>query len=176
MKRIDSLLLAGLGVLIAHQISYSVTIAAGEVNTVAHGHLGSAWLIATIGAVFGLAYSVSKSLQRRGHVPPPTLLLATQIAAGYTGLEFTERAIDGNGFSLFTESVYWLGLAVAPTVAAVLSWLIGRVQQLVAELVPASTPVATPVEDNHPDTAPTRNVGLEILLFSLSRRGPPSIA
>ena len=174
MRRLDSGLLAFLGVLAVHQIAYSISRAAGAPSAIDHGHLAVAWLLAGLAAVAGLTLAVTRSLRARRHHVGSRLLLAGIVAAGYTALEAIERAADGIPVSsLVTEAVFWLGLAAAPIVAVALSAMVRAADDLVRAFIEARTaewPAAAP-----PSLFPTSVVLQPVLLRSesVSRRGPP---
>lgn len=176
MRSFDSAILAVLGVLIAHQVAYLSSSAVGYETSVAHGHMKVAWLLASGGLLAALSHSVISSLRRRRHDGGSVLHLAAAIGGGYFILEQFERALDGYGaFDLFSEPVFWFGLAAAPLVALLLSWMLGSIEDAVARLVEGRTAPRV--------TATTRPCSLAItslslpstspLSFAVCRRGPP---
>lgn len=136
MTRVDSGLLALLGVLIAHEVAYLSSSAVGYETSIAHGHLKAAWLVGSVGLLALLSRAIITSLRRRNHDGGNVLHLAGSIAGGYFLMEQFERALDGYGaFELFAEPVFWFGLAAAPLVAAVLSWSLRSVEEAVTRFV-----------------------------------------
>ena len=176
MARVDSGLLTFLGVLIAHEAAYLASAAVGYESSVAHGHLKVAWLLGTL-AVLGLvAKSIIRSLRRRNYEPGNVLHLAGAISGGYFVMEQFERALDGYAATaLFSEPVFWLGLAVAPLVAAALSWSLRSLPAAVGKFIDsqrAPIPEATGLSCSLGATSlafyPTTT-----LSSMVSRRGPP---
>ena len=55
MRRLDSLLLTGVGVLLVHQSAYTVSSLAGYKAAVTHGHLETAWLLGSLATIGALA-------------------------------------------------------------------------------------------------------------------------
>lgn len=143
MRRVDSGLLAILGVLIAHEIAYLTSAAVGYETSIAHGHLKTAWLVGSVALLALVSRAIVTSLRRRRHDGGNVLHLAGSIAGGYFLMEQFERAIDGYGaFDIFSEPVFWFGLAAAPLVAAALSWSLRSVEQAVSRFIDTSTPDA----------------------------------
>ena len=177
MARIDSALLVFLGVLIAHEIAYLTSSIVGFDTSVSHGHLRVAWLLGTVSLLGLLAKAVVASLRRRRHDGGNVLHLAGFIGGGYALLEQFERALDGYGaFTLFTEPVFWFGLAAAPLVALALSWSLRSIEDAVAKLLPA---VALPTLQQADTTAALGVTSLitpytPALSTVVSQRGPPS--
>lgn len=174
MRRLDSLLLAGVGVLVVHQVAYTVSAIFGIENSVAHGHLAVAWFGGSLALLGVLARSVTKSLKRRQHDPGNVTHLALAISAGYFAMEQLERLADGYGVAeLFGEPVFWLGLAVAPLVALALHWSVRTVAEIATFFL--NTPTITwgaaslqPVPVRvAPSPVPAQ------LATVVSRRGPP---
>jgi len=60
MERIDTALLAALGVLVVHQFAYSVSAVLGDTSSVAHGHLAVAWLLGSVAALAGLGVAMTR--------------------------------------------------------------------------------------------------------------------
>ncbi len=174
MRRLDSGLLALLGVLAVHQVAYSVATAAGAPSAVGHGHLAIAWLVAGLAAVAGLAIAVTRSLRSRRHLVGSRLRLTGLVAGGYATLEAVERVADGIPVSsLATEAVFWLGLAAAPLVAVALATMVRTADELIRALIEVRAddwPLSAP-----PSLRPTSIVLQPLLLRSesVSRRGPP---
>ena len=177
MRQLDSLLLAGVGVLIVHQSAYAMTALAGTESSVAHGHLQSAWLIASLGVLCALTRSIIRSLRRR-FTQMSELALFAAVAGGYLVLEQAERLWDGYGaFTLFSEPVFWVGLALAPLVALALSWSLRSLERVLDRVLETLTP------------RPARRVTVRTtwgsrglipafdtsLVLAAPRRGPPPI-
>lgn len=122
MAKIDRLLLSFLGVLIAHELAYLVSAFAGYDNSIAHGHLKTAWLMGSASLLGLVARSLLRSLRRRKFQPANTASLASSIAAGYFVVEQIERLADGYSLAtVLSEPVFWFGIAAAPLVAALLT-------------------------------------------------------
>lgn len=175
MARIDRALLAFFGVLVAHEVAYLSSSLAGYDNSIAHGHLQTAWLLGSVGLLAVLGRSLVTSLRRRNHVPDNPVLLAATIGGGYFALEFLERLADGlNPSTLFTEPVFWLGMAVAPLVALLLAFSLRTFATLTSQLLhrlndgdeprPAVCSLAA---------TSTHFTCTDSLLSVVSRRGPP---
>lgn len=174
MRRFDSLLLAGVGVLIVHQIAYTTSAVFGIENSVTHGHLAVAWFAGSLALLAVLARAVTHSLKSRHHESHTAPAIAAMISFGYIAMEQVERLADGYGaFELFAEPVFWLGMAIAPLVALVLHWSV----QTAAELV--STFLATPSTawfevEPQPIAIPVVVSPIAAQLSTVvSRRGPP---
>lgn len=175
VKRLDSLLLAGVGVLIVHQIAYTSSAVFGLENSVAHGHMAVAWFGGSLALLGALALSVSRSLKRRSHDAGSVSSLATAISLGYIAMEQIERLVDGYSlFALFSEPVFWLGLALAPLVAMVLHWSVQSAAVFAALLL-------TPPSPHRWSTVQVQPVHLALVVSPIptllssvvSRRGPP---
>lgn len=131
MRRLDSLLLAGVGVLVVHQVAYSISTLAGYGNSVAHGHLAIAWMAGSLAALFALVRAVTRSLRCRNHQIGSNKGLTVVITSGYALLEGLERIADGLSLaSLLSEPVFWLGLLLAPLLAVGLNWSLRSVARL----------------------------------------------
>lgn len=176
MAQIDRLLLTFLGVLIAHEVAYLTSALAGYENSIAHGHLRTAWLIGSASLLSLVARALLTSLRRRNFAPGNPALLAGSIAGGYFVVETVERLVDGYSVAtLFGEPVFWLGLAVAPLVAVLLSRSLESLEALATKLVgerhdrieaqPATCSLAA-------TSVPSFSTVL--LSSSVSLRGPPS--
>lgn len=176
MHRIDRLLLSAVGVLLVHQIAYTASAMAGAESAVGHGHLAQAWWFASLAALVALARSITRSLKRRAHDPGNELALFGWVASGYVALEQIERLVDGIGVTaLFSEPVFWIGLAAAPFVALTLHRSIRKFEAVVDSLV------ATPPRPTWP-TLPVAQPALRPIEVRVSagyhprsrpRRGPP---
>ena len=176
MARIDSAILAFLGVLLAHEIAYLTSSIAGFDTSVSHGHLRIAWLAGSLSLLSLLARSVIKSLRRRSHDGGNMVHLAGFIGFGYTLLEQFERALDGYGAaSLFIEPVFWFGLAAAPLVALVLSWSLRSLEEAVAKLLEpdALKELSTPCRQGALGVTSLLYPCTPALSTVVSRRGPP---
>ncbi len=140
VRRLDTLLLAGVGVLAVHQVSYTISSLAGTESTIAHGHLGLLWLVASLGAVAGIARSVMRSIRQRGlDISPVTLMVA--IIGAYTMLESIERVASGLGATaLFGEAVFWIGLAATPLVSLVLARAVSSAVAAIAAGITSADP------------------------------------
>ncbi len=177
MRRLDSLLLAGVGVLIAHQVAYGVSTLAGYEISVAHGHLAVAWLAGSLAVLCLLTRSITRSLRHRSYLPGSFHSLSGAIALGYTGLEFAERLVGGLGaISLFSELVFWLGVALAPLLAAVLQWSVRTIERLASAIIDAQEKSTWPATRD----SSLRATSIELLShaplsFVVSRRGPPKL-
>lgn len=177
MRRLDSLLLAGVAMLLVHQLAYTVSSVAGVETSVAHGHLEAAWLFGSLTAIGALARSITASLRRRSYDLDGVWAFTGWIVAGYLSLETVERIVDGHGATaLLGEPVFWLGLVLAPLVAFALAWSLRTVAQIVADVIVNRASPASLV-------APSASLGetsvsLPSPLFSsfvVSRRGPPAL-
>lgn len=175
MRRLDSLLLAGVGVLLVHQGAYVMSSLAGVKVSVSHGHLETAWLIGSLTAILALARAVTRSLRSRHFDQSPPLSLTAWMLFGYLGMEATERVANGlSAFSLLGEPVFWIGLAIAPLVAMALHWSMRTVARVVADY--ASRPDARLVTPQVDPSLAATSVTLPPQIFqsfTVSRRGPP---
>ena len=176
MRRLDSLLLAGVAILLVHQLAYAVSSLAGVETPVAHGHLQAAWLLGSLTAIGALARSITRSLRARDHELGGVWAFAGWVSAGYLTLEAAERIADGYGAtSLLTEPVFWLGLLLAPLVAYVLEWSLRTVARLLADVImtPNTRTAAAPPSASLGQTSVSLASPL-LSSFMVSRRGPPS--
>ena len=178
VSRIDSALLAGIGILGVHQIAYTLTALAGTESSVAHGHLQSAWLLASLGLLGALARSIVRSVRRRttGHVSE--LALFAWIAGGYFVLEQAERTWDGYGaLTLFSEPVFWIGLALSPLIALALTWSVRSLERALNHIVESLT--RRPERMGAvPCSWPATGLVVAFdtaLVLAAPRRGPPQI-
>lgn len=177
VRRIDALLLAGVGVLLVHQFSYTASSLIGVKTAVTHGHLEIAWLIGSLTTIGALARAVTRSLRRRHHEPGTVLSFTKTILIGYLGLEAIERVANGlNVMSLLGESVFWLGLLIAPFVAWILRWSLRTVERFVATSLDSSTDLEF-TSRSATSLGVTSVVLLPQIFFSfmVSRRGPPQL-
>jgi len=132
MQRLDSLLLASVGVLLVHQAAYMASALLGYETSVAHGHMALAWFGGSLAILCALARAITNSLKSRNHNAPSEYRLFVAIASGYVLLEQFERAVDGYGaFALLAEPVFWLGLALSPLIALFLHWSVRSVKRIV---------------------------------------------
>jgi hypothetical protein len=176
MWRLDSLLLAGVGVLLAHQVAYGLSTFVGYETSVAHAHFAVAWLAGSLAVLCVLARSITRSLRRRSYLPSSVHSLSGAIALGYTGLEFAERLVGGLGAtSLFSELVFWLGVALAPLLASMLHWSVRTIERF------ASVIIGSPQSQSWPATRDSslRATSIDLLShaplsFVVSPRGPPN--
>ena len=177
MRRLDSFLLAGVGVLLAHQAAYSVSTLVGYETSVAHGHFAVAWLAGSLAVLCMLTRSITRSLRRRSYLPSSLYALSGAIALGYTGLEFAERLVGGLGAgSLFSELVFWVGVALAPLLAAMLHWSVRAVERFASAIVCSQESRRWPTTSG----SSLRATSIELLShaplsFVVSRRGPPNV-
>ncbi len=178
MRRLDSLLLTGIGVLLVHQSAYTVTSLAGVKTAVSHGHLETAWLLGSLTAIGALARAITRSLRRRHYDHDRLEVLTAWIVVGYLGLESVERVANGlSATSLVGEPVFWLGLVFAPLVSAVLHWSLRTVARIVIEVVERPTPPLAPINAAEPLGLTSVRVAEPIFVsFALSRRGPPFVS
>ena len=176
MQRIDAVLLAGVGILSVHQGAYTLTALTGTESSIAHGHLQTAWLLASLGVLGVLARSVLRSVKARMSEGVSELALFGWIAAGYFVLEQVERQWDGYGaLTLFSEPVFWVGLALAPFVALALSWSIRSLETALHNCVHNQPRVPRSRDCAAPSTSRTNGIPVaQFLLRSAPRRGPPS--
>ena len=171
---VDGVLLAGVGVLAVHQISYSVAGIFNNGPTSAHGHLALAWMLSSGAAVLGLARGVTASLRKRRHAPS-FAWLALPIMSGYAMLEIVERLAGGlSAASLTTEPAFWLGLAIAPLVAFGLQIATRTIEDLLTGVLSGATspPASQRVACIYPASLEYAWDHNE-LSWSISRRGPP---
>ena len=176
MRRLDDLLLTGVGVLAVHQAAYTVSAALGFESSIAHGHMAIAWLVGSLLALVGLGLAVTRSLRQRSHAIGSPHVLISSMLVGYTLMEAVERTYDGVGaFSLPTEPVFWLGVGLTPLVALVLRWSLGSAERI-AELFVGGLRT----RGSWPDPIIPVLGATEVVLAPLpsssvavSRRGPP---
>lgn len=174
MDRLDSLLLAAVGVLIVHQIAYTSSAVFGVETSGAHGHLAFAWFGGSIALLGALARAISVSLKKRQHDAGHVGVLASAIGVGYLAMELIERLVDGQGATtLFTEPVLWFGMALAPLVAIALHWSVRSVVERALEfLTPAQrTWTATTTSPLQPFFSV--EPAFARIAVVVSRRGPP---
>lgn len=178
MRRLDSLLLTGVGVLLVHQSAYTVSSLAGYKTAVSHGHLEAAWLLGSLTSIGALARAVTQSLRRRRHETDRLSVLATWILLGYLVLEATERMANGlPASSLLAEPVFWFGLVFAPLIALTLHWSMRTVAQLVADAVCKLAAVnPTPVRGSSLEATSVLLPATIVFSFAVSRRGPPTVS
>ncbi len=175
MARIDRSLLVFLGVLIAHEVAYLTSSVLGYENSVTHGHLKTAWLLGSVALLGVLARSVLRSLRRRHHTPGNPATLSALIAGGYVVVEQAERLVDGySALTLFSEPVFWLGIAAAPLVAGVLVRSLESVAAATARLVGEALADPEPISPTCTLRSTSLRLRTTIFLSSgVSRRGPP---
>lgn len=176
MRRLDSLLLAGVGVLLVHQGAYAMSSLAGVKVSVSHGHLETAWLVGSLTAIVALSRSVTQSLRSREFDQAQPLALTMWIVFGYLGLEATERVVNGlSALSLASEPVFWIGLVLAPLVALALHWSVRTVAQIVADVASITCDLAIHARADASLAATSITVAPQIFQsFTVLRRGPPS--
>ncbi len=176
MARLDSAILVFLGVLVAHEIAYLTSSLVGFDTSVSHGHLRIAWLVGSVFLLGLVGRAVVCSLRRRCHDGGNVIHLAGFIGGGYFLLEQFERALDGYGaLTLFTEPVFWFGLAAAPLVAIMLSWSLRSLEDAVSKLLDAD-PLPQRTASNYACALGVTSMlhpSTPILLTVVSRRGPP---
>ncbi len=179
VRRLDSLLLAGVGIMAIHQIAYALATFGGSTSTVGHGHLETAWTLGSLAAIAGLASAVTQSLKRRHHTTLPLAALAFTLGSGYTALELAERSLNGlDPVSLFGEAVFWIGLAAALPVAFALRASVRTVADLVLQLTdrvderPFTYHVSGPARFSQTRRVP---IPLPVRSRPCSRRGPPFV-
>ena len=177
MLRIDAVLLAGVGILCVHQGAYTLTALTGTESSIAHGHLQTAWLLASLGLLGVLTRSILRSVKARRSEGISELALFAWIAGGYLVLEQAERAWDGYGpLTLFSEPVFWVGLALAPLVALALSSSIRSIESAIHSFVQARPRLPRPRPRSVPSTSPTVLVLVgPRFIRTAPRRGPPSV-
>lgn len=176
MRRLDDVLLAGVGVLTVHQLAYTASAALGYESSIAHGHLAAAWLLGSLAALVGLASAVTRSLRRRSHDVGGLHSLSRCIVTGYAAMEALERTVDGVGaHSLLGEPVFWLGLAAAPAVAFVLRSAVGSAERIAEYIIAAVAPARSwpAIADPGLGATTVELVPLSTGSFTVSRRGPP---
>ncbi len=175
MQRLDSFLLAGVGVLMVHQVAYTVSALFGVESSIAHGHMAFAWFGGSLALLGVLARSVTRSLKRRRYDAGPPGSLALAISMGYVALEQIERLADGYGLlQLFGEPVFWLGMALAPLVALALHWSVRSAVQLVSNFLSSSAPQWSTATPQPAFAVAACVVPVTARLSSvMSRRGPP---
>lgn len=176
MARLDAILLAGVGILLVHQAAYTLTSLSGDESSIAHGHLQSAWLLASLGVLGALTRSILRSIRRRARGSVSELSLFAAIANGYLSLEMAERVWDGQGaFTLFTEPVIWVGLALAPLVALALAWSLRSIETAIARFIDLR-PQRLATTQRRLGFTPLGYVGFPTqrrLLLTAPLRGPP---
>ena len=181
MMRIDSFLLAGVGVLVAHQGAYTLSAMTGQQSSLAHGHMQTAWLLGSLAVLALLTRSVVSSLRRRATSPVSEIALFVWIALGYSGLELGERVVDGYGaLTLFSEPVYWIGLSLAPLVALALGWSFRSLEEAVSAFVAVAPDLVIGAAEaatcssvfNYPEA----NALGRLLVLAAPRRGPPFVS
>lgn len=173
MRRIDSFLLAAMGVLVVHKLAYTVADFLAPVALVDHSHLAAAWSVGSFAMLAWLARVIVVSVRRRKHADLNAGGLATTIAIGYAALEQAERLLAGyEATALLGEPVFWLGLAFAPLVAVVLTHSVRTVTHLAAGLAPPTIHTWPSVR-----IAPVQQLVLVPAHLAhrsaMSRRGPP---
>lgn len=179
MRRLDSLLLAGVGIMAIHQIAYGIAPLVATGSTVGHGHLELAWTAGSLAAIAGLGSAIVGSLKRRNHLPLPLVTLSLLLASGYVSLEIAERVFNGMAAtSLFSEAVFWIGLAAVVPVAVLLRASVQTVADLVLHLAQQADALPTfpPAASRTPFTRTGRiPLLLPIRSRPCSRRGPPFV-
>ena len=179
MRKLDSLLLAGVGIMAIHQVAYTVAGLTGANTSVGHGHLELAWTFGSLLAILGLGSAITTSLRRRHHTPLGVPLLSIVLGVGYVGLEMVERSLDGlSATALFSEAVFWFGLAAVVPVAMLLRAAVRTVTELVLQLTAAtdgrlpSIGFVDPARFGRTRRTP---ILLPVRSRPVSRRGPPSV-
>ena len=173
MHRLDTLLLAGVGVLLTHQGAYAIAGFTGH-SSLSHDHLTVAWIIGSIALLLGLTRTITSSLKKRSFSGLSPIALTGFIAMGYAGMELIERLSHGyEATALLSEPVFWIGLLAAPLVAVLLGLSVRTVAEIALAWVeqPTRRWQLTLVE---PAPATLRFVpAMHSLDSVLSRRGPP---
>jgi hypothetical protein len=179
VRRIDALLLAGVGILAIHQFAYATAAAFGAESVVGHGHLQMAWVMGSLAGVVVLAAAVTRSLRGRSHTPLGTAPFAALLAGGYSTLEFFERIADGYGpATLLSESVFWIGLLAVVPVAIALRASVQSVAEIVENLIRTATPLPTVPRLSGPPVFQRTSLVLRPVALrssTVTRRGPPVV-
>ncbi len=179
MRKLDSLLLAGVGIMAIHQVAYTVAGLTGANTSVGHGHLELAWTFGSLFAILGLGSAITNSLRRRQHDPLSVPLLSAVLGIGYVGLEMAERSLDGiAATALFGEAVFWFGLAAVVPVAMLLRAAVRTVTELVLQLAATTggqLPSFGSVDPAHFGRTRRTPILLPVRSRPVSRRGPPSV-
>jgi len=177
MRRLDSILLGAVGVLIVHQVAYTASATIGYETSVAHGHLAFAWMAGSLAALIGLATAIARSLRSRDHVAASAASLTRWIAGGYMAMETLERTYDGAGApSLLFAPTFWLGVIAAPLVAFVLRRSLARAVLVVTAFIETMrTPTWRPARVTAPASFQILTVRTDSVSASVSRRGPPVV-
>ena len=175
-SRLDSLLLAGVGTLAAHELAYVPgSLRASLVGDgVSHAHLPLLWGLGGVVAVAALAQQLVTALRRRAGVRTiDARWLGLGIGLFYVSQEAAEFALAGSpAISLLSQPTLWAGLLVAPVVAIALSRLVNGIVDFVAAL-PASRAPARGRTPGWQTTSAQPLAAVAWLAHSLSRRGPP---
>lgn len=177
MRRLDSILVGAIGVLIVHQLAYTASATLGYETSIAHGHLALAWMVSSLGALIALATAISRSLRARNHAAASTRALVRWIGGGYVAMEALERTYDGAGaLSLVSEPAFWLGVVAAPLVAVALrSSLDNAVRAVAAFIQTIRAPKWRPARVVAPTSFRLLTVQTDSVSASVSRRGPPVV-
>lgn len=180
VRRLDSLLLAGVGIMAIHQVAYAIAALTGSTSTVGHGHLELAWTLGGLLAILGLGSAVTTSLRRRRHDPLSPALLSLGLGVGYVGLEMGERMLDGYAATaLFGEAVFWIGLAAVIPVALLLRASVRTVADLVLQLATRVDELPRPSVSTSGSLpfGRTRRTPIPLPVRSrpCNRRGPPFV-
>lgn len=177
MRRLDSILLGAVGVLVVHQVAYTASATLGYESSIAHGHLAFAWMAGSLAALVGLATAIARSLRSRNHVAASATSMTRWIAGGYLAMEALERTYDGAGAaSLLSEPTFWLGVVAAPLVAFALRRSLDNAVRVVTAFIETmQTPNWRPTRVVVPATFQLLTVRTDSVSASVSRRGPPVV-
>jgi uncharacterized membrane protein YoaK (UPF0700 family) len=148
---------------------------AGVDDAVGHGHLATAWIAGSLGAIAALAIGISRSLRARGHEVMSLPALVTVVGSGYTLMEAAERWFDGSSpAALLVEPVFWIGLVVTPIVVGLFRWTLRIAVDAIVEVITAPRTTWPPTRTS-PSWIPVFVDERPRVLRSspVSRRGPP---
>jgi len=177
-------LLGMAGVLLAHEVSYRISGAAGlaDQTFVPHGHLGVLWAVTWPVAAIGISFLAVRQTRRLRLDRPlgvPTLSMA--IIAAFLALEITEHLRSGVSLVDTLSSATTIGGVLASVPVA---WFLSRATSAAAEVIeavvdalreavrrvfggPARVPALVPVRESEP--RPVRRDAID-------PRGPPSMS
>ena len=178
-RRISLIVVAALGVFVAHQAAYGLSeFLTPGVGTPDHGYLAIAVQLVVPAGVCALILLVLRAARKSLDLGGLTILTLTVAQIGlFLTQETIEAALSGGTSGLITNPAVWIGIAIQPLIAAA---ILGAVRLGASAVRRLHAPTTRPPTRRAPSVFPPGELADTFITvcnrLGPRRRGPPVLA
>lgn len=171
--RLHALLLLPAGLVLGHEVAYTLVDPPPDLLASGHGYLGALGAVSLPLVLLAVAFSAL--LGTRGERAPSTWLVAGSLGGSFVGLETAEQLLAGTSLlDVVGETSLWFGAAVEIAVGLLAAWLLRGSATAAAGFVARRRRGARRRMSAPPAAAPPDVVVVALPGRDVRRRGPPS--